>query len=547
MAIEVEVIGNGHYAGAKSNIGTYTVTEDSTPVEISDRTGGTGQVVFTAVDDPSRLGSVLLLGDTLRLTDGDRGIIEGRINEIRGNNGILNITADSLLGRLVVDKQALGVDGTFEDAVTYYLGLAGITSGIAIDTSLASIPIVAPGFRGDLWRKISDLCTTVGAEITLLKDVVTFRPVRERFALEVNNVDESWSVANNDLAKEIEVYYYNTERRVNELVYPAGGWTDDITVYTVDAGQLMTVNIPVDVTIESIQQPTVQDTVTQTHDSSSVYAVCGKDGEPISAATWLSGGGDLTVAIGEDQKSIDVTIRGSQMTDNSPYRIAVSQGPSDYYSSLRVVGTGVHYRRESVILPTGADDASTSRDVGVTVDNIYITTREQAIELGTDAAGRWSSPQRTLNISKAYINKPGETDPQFDYATFADFDAYAAAESLGTFGDFDTEWSGQTFEQFDEYWYSLVENDFEFQVFGNAAGARIRWRRSLYRIRSATITESSVQYTAEADTTFADFDASADWGDPGMTFGDFDTLYAGLTFSDFALIPLPHVLPEYER
>ena len=65
----------------------------------------------------------------------------------------------------------------------------------------------------------------------------------------------------------------------------------------------------------------------------------------------------------------------------------------------------------------------------------------------------------------------------------------------------------------------------------------------MYRIRSATTTASGVDYTAEADTTFGDFDDSA----TGMTFADFDAMYAGLTFNDFALIPLANVKPEYDR
>jgi hypothetical protein len=65
----------------------------------------------------------------------------------------------------------------------------------------------------------------------------------------------------------------------------------------------------------------------------------------------------------------------------------------------------------------------------------------------------------------------------------------------------------------------------------------------MYRIRSVNVSPIGVDYTAEADTTFADFDTSA----TGKTFAEFDTSFAGLTFNDFALIPLMEVLPEYDR
>lgn len=548
MAVEVEVVGNGRYAGSRSNIGTYSVSEESTPIEASDSSGGTGQITFSAVDDPSRLGSMLLLNDTVKLTDGDRGNTEGRINSLVSNDGTLNVTADSRLGRLVVEKIADPVNGTFSDAMLYYLSLAGITTDIAIEDTLASLPVVAKGWNGDLWTKVKELCVIYGAEISLVKGTVVVRAVRGRRALEINNVTDSWSVSNTELAKEVEVYYYNSEYKTAELVYPPNGWNEDVTIYTVDAGQTINVNIPVDVSITSIVQPTAQDYVAREHDSSSVYAVAGNDALPIVASQWLADGGSLVVAIGEDKQSIDLTVRGAEgaTAEYAPYRIAVSAGSSDYYSSLRIVGDGLHFSQNSVIVPTGADEESTSRDIGVTVDNIYVRTEAQARDIAAEVAGKWSAPIRTISITKSYINKPGETDEDYNYATFGEFDAYAIDEGLTTFALFDAEWAGSTFGEFDDYWYSLVADSFDHQVFGNANGARVQFRRALYRIRSATITESQVSYVAEADTTFGDFDESADL-DAGMTFDDFDDLYDGMSFADFALVPLPIVYPEYDR
>jgi hypothetical protein len=545
MAIEVEVIGNGLFAGARSNIGEYSVSEDSTPVEASDSSGGTGQITFTAIDDPGRLGSVLLLNDTIKLTDGDRGNTEGKINSITSNDRILSITADSRLGRLVIDTTAQAVHGTFLSAINYYLSLGGITDGIAVDASLTAIPVVAQGWTGDLWTKIKELCVTVGAEVTLIKGNVVIRPLRENRALEINNVSEQWSVQNIDLAKSVEIYYYNSEWKDGALVYPQGGWNEDVTVYTVDAGQTVEVNIPVDVSIESLQQPSLQTFVSRDHTDSSVYTVSGNDGLPIQPAQWLSEGGDLRVAVGEDGKSIDLTIVGAAgaAARYAPFRIAVSAGPSDYYSSLRIVGTGLHYKQESLVVPTSVDDASTSRDVGVTVDNIYVKDINAAWNTAIDVTGRWSAPQRTISISKASINQPSDTGQDFDYALFSEFDDYAAANGIVTFANFDTAWAGQTFADFDEFWYEQVANEFRFQVFGNANGARVQFRRAMYRIRSVNVSPIGVDYTAEADTTFADFDTSA----TGKTFAEFDTSFAGLTFNDFALIPLMEVLPEYDR
>lgn len=545
MAVEVELIGNGHFSGAKSNIGTYTVSEESTPVEASDTSGGAGQITFTAVDDASRLGSALLLNDTIELRDGDKGVTVGQINSVTSNDGVLNITADSRLGRLVMDVTTAPISDTFENVILYYLELGGITEGIAIDTELRDIPVKVMGWTGDLWTKIKEFLVVHNAEISLVRGDVLIRPVRGRRALEINNASESWSAANVDLSKYVEIFYYDYHEITDDLVYPYGGWRPDLEVHSVDANSVKEVNIPIDVSLTDITQPVVQDTVDR-FDTGSVYSVSGNDGLPIPAQQWIDTGGKLEVSIGEDGKSIDLKITGPHGNIGekySPYSIAVSSGSGEYYSTLRIRGSGIGFTQKSYKVPTGADDSSTSRDVGTTVDNIFVNTREDAQNAAQDVAAKWSAPTRTINISKADINRPGSDETRYDYAKFAEWDAFAEDNNIETFGDFDSYYAGQTFDDFDNYWYELVKNEFDFQVFGNANGARIQYRRAMYRIRNADITESGVTYTAEADTTFGDFDAHAE----GMTFEDFDAAFDGMTFNDFSLIPLINVDPEYDR
>lgn len=543
MAVEVEITGNGTFAGAKSNIGPYTVLEESTPVEASDSSGGVGTISFSAVDDSSRFGSVLLLNDEVTLTDGDRGKVIGKINSLAGNDGILTVTANSRLSALVGTRTADWVSGTLEEVVTYYLGLSGITMGIAVDAAIASIPVQAIGWTADVWTKMKELLVAHGAEITLIKGDIVVRPIRGRAALEINNVNESWNVSNTDLAEYIEVAYYNTVIKTSELVYPVGGWNEDVEIYTVDAGETKTINIPVDVYLSDLVQPVVQDFVDK-DETDAVYAVAGNDGFPITAAQWNATGGALSVAVGEDGKSIDVTLHGADgpSAKYAPYRIAMSSGSGNYYSALRIVGTGAAYERMIVRLPTGAGSLANT-EVGITVDNIFVNTYGEAMDVAADVAGRFASPLRTITINKVDINKPGSSDNNYNWVTFGQNDDYLASIDVVTFEDFDAEFAGQTFGDYDEFWYTQVENDFDFQAFGNGAGARLQWRRSMYRVRSVTTTESSVNYTAEADTTFGDFDATTE----GMTFEEFDALFEGKTFSDFALAPLVNTKPQYDH
>lgn len=549
MAVEIEVTGNGVYAGAKSAIESYSVSEESGPIEASDSSGGVGQVKFSAVEDPSRFGSVLLINDQVTLTDGDRGTTVGVVSDVAGNNGFLEVTGTSLLGRLVIDKKVGPVHDTFPNVIRYYLSLGGITDNVAVDASFNGITVNARAWEGDLWTKIKELCVTYGAEITLLRGAPTIRPVRQRRALEINNASESWNVSTRDVSRYIEVNYYNSQYKVNSIVYPKNGWSEDLPIYTLNAGEFIQVNIPIDVSVESITQPDHYDTVPRAYmGPASAYSTVGADGEVLPAGFWKSSGGSVTAAVGADGKSIDVTIIapdiGTTAAAYSPFRIASKDaGTGEFFSTLRIIGTGVHFDKQSVIVPTGADETLTSEDVGVTVDNYFISTESQARSLALDVASRWARPSRTLKITKASINKPGETQTSYDYATFDQFNTYASGAGITTFTSFNTAWSNKTFADFNNYWYQGVQNSFDYQVFGNAAGARVAWRRAMFRIRSVDIGPAEVSYTAEEDTTVGDFNSSA----AGMTIGNFNTSYAGLKFSDFAFVPLPNVLPELDR
>lgn len=555
MSIEVEVF-TSQGDQFQSSIGTYSVHEESTPIVASDSSGGTGQITFTAVDNPSRyFNGMQMLNGIVTLTDGDRGVAAGFIDSVTANDGILSVSAASLLDRLVGERKVDWVDGTLEEVVTYYLRLCGYQYGIAVDSSIANINVTAPGFIGDVWVKMKELLAVHGAEISMIYATAVVRPIRSRPGLEINNIAESWLVSKSDVAGTVEVAYYNSELRESALIYPPFGWNEDVDVLTVDAGETRTVNIPLDAWVTEVSQPQVVDYVAQ-DSNSSVYAVAGNDGKPITAAQWTATGGDLVVAIGEDGVSLDVTLVGADgpSAELAPYRIAMTAGTGDYYSSLRIRGTGMVYERKTITVPTGAslgglwDPHEPTSTPAAVIDNIYIRTESQARDVAADVAGVYASPERTINVSKADINKPNSSEYAYNYVTFEQSDEYLTT-LLGTptFGAFDSIYElvfgGPYFDNYDSYWYSQVESDFDYQVFGNACGARVQFRRNMYRIRSITVTENSVDYTAEADTTFEDFGKTTE----GMTFAQFDSAFPGATFGVFAISPLLNVDPKYDE
>lgn len=530
MAIEVEVTGTGAFAGHKSNIGSYSYDEESTPTIPGDTSGGVGELSFDVAENADD--TILLYKDTLRLTDSFSGSVTGLVDSLTTNDGITSVAGRAKLGLLNTTKTVTGGSTTLGAYVTALLNAGSITTNIDIDASLTSRPIIAPTVTGDLWVTLKDLCTAEQIEVALVDDTVAVRPLRARTIEPLNLSSENWSVSDVELAQFVEVNYYNYSTVTNSLVYPKGGWTSDVQVYQVDAGQTLVVDIPVDFYLTSIQQPTVQSTVARNYTGpNSVYAVAGNDGLPVPTAQWSDNGGALTVALKENGTIIEATIVGANIPNLAPFRIAVSSGPSDFYSTLRLIGSGTSFTRETLRWPTGLTDAETATEVGITIDNRFIDSYDDAVTAATLARVPYALPARTYGATARVVNRSSTDGPDVIYPAF---DVWEATQNpLDDFSDFNTTWAGETFQDFTDSLLGSVVNDFQNQAFGNVAGSRVRYRDAFYRVRRASSSQDEISFDAEFDTLMSDFN-DTQTGD----FADFNTTFAGLTFTDFALIPL---------
>lgn len=531
MAVEISVTGNGHYAGSRSDLESYQVTEDSTPLAGDDNAGGVGQLTFNVNEDRSPEGTLLLLNDVVTLRDGTRGTTVGTVTGVGSTNWLATVTADSRLGILTAERQALPYSGTLEGAFRYYLGLADLTTAIVVDPSIATRAVTYPGWFGTIWDFLKQLCVAESVEISLVSNQIVLRPIRQRVVDTTRYSDEGWNVSSGQLARAVEVCYYTNTWKTNTLVYPKNGWQDDVEVYQVDAGEKREVQIPLDISLSSIKQPQALDYVASEYDGpNSVYAIVGNDGLPIGAGRWTANGGKITVKINEDTKSLTLTIYGSTETTYAPYRIGVSSGPSDTYSSLRLVGTGVFFDEKSVVVGTGVPNSRTAQEIGAKVENPAITNISQAYNVALRTAIRWGTPSQTININASAVNRRGETN-SYRYPLLSEMDAYNAGKTLD---QLDAEWLNKTIDDVDQFWKDRATSDFVNQAFGNIAGARIPYRQSMYRVRSATIDPAGISMQAEADTTVTDLDTK--WA--GKTLTQFDNQWAGKTLDEFGLIPL---------
>lgn len=507
------------------NTGAYSITEDSTPTAPDDSSGGYGQIQLPIRD---KAGVKSLSGKALTLEDGSQGKTSGIVRGLSGDGLTAQITADSRLGLTAVKRQAQPFVGLLGNAIRYYLGLCGVTSGIVVDSSLESVTVKLPGWNAVVYDQLKKLATARKFEVSLTSSNIVFRPLRTRTAENYRDAKSSWALDESNLAQSVEGYFYDYVSGT-QLAYPPGGWNEDVTVYTLNAGETTVLNLDIDASLSSVEQPTCVYLVDRTEAHRSVYAVAGNDGEPIQPAQWLAGGGSVKVEIGDDTKSIKVTITASSETQYAPYRIAVSAGTSDYYSSLRIRGTGVFFNKQKMTLPACLDTDRAPQEIGATVDNEFFETRDQLYHALLRSAARYSSARHTISVQSKSINRSGESG-SYVYPTIGELKSLYPGATIGSIRL--QPGLGGTIGQWNETLRDLVDGDFVNQAFGNVAGARVVSDDCVLRIRSSTLAPGSLTYTAERDITIKDVFRS------GETIGQWNARWAGKTIRDVKLAPL---------
>lgn len=529
MSIEIEISGNEQLK-YKSNITGYTYNEESTPVVPGDSSGSIGSISFEAVDNPESTQHIF--GDEVLLVDSYHGSTTGIIKSLSASDGVVKLEGVSGLGRLNIPRKLTPMSTTIGGFITYLLGEAGILTGFSIDASFSSVSIITPGYEGDLWVHLKDFCTARNIEIALINDTITFRPLRQNVISPFDIVTDGWSIAESTPAQTIEVNYYNYVNYTTPyLAYPKGGWNKDVQVYQVDANQTTTIELPFDGYLTYIEQPTAFNTVPKTYTGSG-YCISGNDGLPISAAQWIDNGGSLTAALKDNGQTIVVTLTGANIPNLAPFSVGVSSGPSDYYSSLRIRGIGVFYDKKTWTQDTGLTANETSNVVGTTIDNPHISTLAQAQAAASKAIINYALPRMEYRFTAPALGDFLQTPVILSLSSFAEYDSWI--EDGEIFSGIDTFIDDMSFSEFDSNLPSVEIDRIGGQVFGNVAGARIKYRDAWYRIRTASITPTALEVTSEWDNLISDFNSA----NSNVTFESFNSTFNELSFTDFAIVPM---------
>lgn len=538
--------GRGKFRGRATDISTFSATEQAVPLDPSSTAGNVGTLTVGLVEES---GSRLLYENTVKLEDNYRGKLEGQITQVTSNDsrwannpdlqwgedGVLGLDIADKMNLLVVDRRAYPFTGTLAEAIIYYLSLVGIDSAneYKIDETLEEIDVDLPGWYGEVWLNLKRLAIAYNLDISQVSGYVYFRPIRQYEAVIARDSQRQWSIGAGKMAASIEMTYFNNVYREDTLVYPLGGWSENIDdasgfMGALEAGETQVKTIPTpNVSLLSIEQPVVQNFVDRYENDSSVYAAIGGDGLPITAAQWIAGGGSLTVEIGEDTQSIVVTVRAPEAVEFAPYTIAVGSGNGNTYNSLRLVGTGVIQTPVTKTYVTGVPEDKVSQDVIQINDNEFITDVDQFHLLMSRALAAYSLPAQKVSTTASYINKRGQTG-EIVSQTINYVDAYYSGYTID---QVDAMWAGDSIDDNTAFFQNMLIDNFDNQVFGNLGGTRVPLRDNYYRITNASVTPSTLSYDAEYDTLLDDFDSKY----VGKTINEVDSLFSGYTLDEQVL------------
>lgn len=531
----------------------WTVQEAATPLAAGDSSGSTGSIDLTfpfidpqiLSDHPVNIfGPEWFIDQEVRLADSRKGFTLGKVESVRRGDqqGTYTLSCATRLGELnVYGVQAQPFVGTLRNAFIYYLSLANISTDLFIDDVIGDRPVVFPGWNGELWFHLKEMAVSQDCDISLVSGIVLLRPIRARVATRGRDIDRSRDIGGGTLARAVEVYRYNSEAITNELVWPPNGWKPETAVQNVNAGEEAEYVLELSASVSSIQQPVMQTFVSQDYNLSSVYTVIANDGLPVSEAAWKAFGGSVTVSIEPDTTSLRVKLKGATNlpttsgTAATNFQIALGSdaGTGNGYSTLRIVGTGVRFDKQKITVRTTVPPNKTATEVGVTIDNIFINTVDDAYRAGTRAAKRFSGYSPTLAGSVTAINRRGDSGTA-DYPTYGEVrntlnEELAAPTYAEVKEYYNAELGLQSYSDVDTYWFSFVRDSAVNQVFGNVQGCRIYDKKSRrwYRIRSGTLTPPNIQqFEADDDLVFADIEEFF----IGKTYADVQVPRTGLTY-----------------
>lgn len=485
---------------ATDSIYDFSYSEDVTSLEPSQLSGGSGQINVSApANELDKVGnrhpnSLLLINNKMSLRSDDYGTVQFQVKRVAVNDGLAEITGDTIESRLNVERtaQAYGGDlATLLGAIQYYCGLVDIFPTIDgdLETELLAIPVNFIGWVGNVWEHLKMLCAgvsisatdNIGLEMYIDNTDLVFRKAKVEPLTAVKHFEtHSVNVDAFEAATQVSIFNYNTYYGANQIVRDTSNAPEQLGYIPqnvsiadsmqVDPGETVTKRFSINASLVSVNQPDIVSTIDPFPytGANGQYVIVGSDGLPVMPAQWTGQGGSLTVALTENPNEIEITIiappvdqilHASGTGDGiAPYKIGIETSGDQDYPAFYVTGTGVFFDKRETIFLSGASEEYTSRTSAPQIDNPFITNAKDLSMRGVAAAQAVCGPNVTLTENVADVLRFGETPGRMrtygsnkyriNQVSYSAGGASITGTSCASFADFNAIWAGKTFTNF---------------------------------------------------------------------------------------------------
>ncbi len=384
--------------------------------------------------------------------------------------------------------------GNLYNAFTAYTRLVGIPDDmVEVDPEIQYMPVIFPGFVGNLWDKIKQMCSALGLQCYSTGSKIGLtKPGKISIEL-IEPAGTAFAISRGDVVREVKV----TNHR--HTTTTSGVFAKADSVYSVEAGEVQEVSITTAGTPALVNNPVcVAGMNLNATGGTGQYVVTGQDGYIISPALWRDLGGSIVARVStEDASEIIVTITAPEDESRAPYRISEGEDRP----ALWITGAGVLSNPEEIVVATGNSNAA--QETIDAPENVYIRDIATAYKCAFRLAQAYAGPSVTLTLSG--VPELILTSRSFSY----------------TVPPYDTQ-------------YQVPEKELT-EMSGFLAGALYKYDDSVYRIITASYTNKTTTLTLTRHVTFKDFDQV--WA--GKTFAQFNAAQGpDIEFGQFDIFPL---------
>ena len=560
MTVNVTTAGSGSFADglSTSNIISYDINIDSSPLLLGDYSGGSSSLSVSAVANTSNSisNSALLVDNSITITDSDYGSISGIVKSVStSSNGTVDVTGNTIISYLDInvdmplagfyyDSTRVSINSlgyanngsapykrtnadvpiytnlplfTLKNAIDGYFMKVNATYGTTVDYSGLTInPVVNfPSWSGNFLAHIKELCAIYRIRFWATGNTFYFADISEN-VIDASTYDVSLSLASNVQGSNIIVYN-------NDSQFSTGN--DSTTDYRV---QTLFYNYPEVVTFTGDKKETIFIDITD-YDILATYAYYGtgtrpnRDISPDNLNGYLYGAPNL------------VSTPNFELT----YSLVDSTGqyaPSNLYISiaLAVPGSTVYVNNKATIVPPGKialiftpPPASYKNaypgPYSLSFEDVTTGNMRSSLFFGIHALPIKNIAMNIPTGLSSVDSNPIEVSSPFIWNAQTVVSACYYASAFYGKNDVNASFAGP------------MPNI----SFSNVDNIRFTNNYCKYKVSTADLTYDSISVTAEPATTIADINAANGWVSSGTkTIANLDSKITGMTLSDWSTIPL---------